>query len=301
MNQVVQNATQQVRPTAPANASGSKTGTFIKNFEDTGIVILVVLVMIVIIVILVYIIRLFKSTALQRVDLLDKLVPLDNRTSLPFIIPAGKMAVTSRGQEFSYSFWIYLSENYEATNMHKVIFMRGGAPNALGSVTEVINPIIMMDKASNIMYFAVSTTRTGTNNLINDIAMPGNPTRHLVAKVEYVPLQRWIHFTMVVRDNMMTIYMDGDVYSISSTSEIPSSVTDPRPLIRGGTGEGNIGNPATPIRGFLSKFEFYNYALSHKQIQSMYYTGPVNKSMLSYFGVGNYGVRSPIYSLEDSK
>lgn len=298
------NNLEKVLTTTGQNASkivsNVPTNPITKNVEDTGIVILVVLVMIVIIVILVYIIRLFKSTALQRVDLLNKIIPLDNRTSLPYIIPSGKMAVTSRGQEFSYSFWIYLSETYEASNMHKIIFMRGSSPNAIGSVTESANPLIMLDKASNTMYFAVSTTRTGTNNMINDIPSPGNPTRHLVSKVDYVPLQRWVHFALVVRDNIMNIFMDGDVYSITSTSEIPTSASDPRPLIRGGTGEGTIGNPATPVRGFLSKFEFYNYALSHKQLQSIYNGGPVNKSLLASFGIGNYGIRSPVYSLENA-
>ena len=284
--------------TAATNA-GKKGLAFIENARNTGIVILVIIVTLVILLILVYMVRLFRTTGLKRVDLIPKVIPLDQRGTLPYVIPAGKMAVTTRGQEFSYSFWIYLSEQYENSTTNKLIFMRGNNSNTFSSIDSTSNPVIMLDKATNAMYFALSTTSTATSTAIslNDISNPTAGTNHMLAKVDYVPLQRWVHFVMQVKDNIMTIFIDGDIYSITTTNDVktPSGV---RPLVRATSGDGIIGDPNNPIKGFIGKFEFFNYALSHKNIQSIYKAGPVNKSALGNMGLGNYGLRSPIYDMD---
>jgi hypothetical protein len=209
------------------------------------------------------------------------------------------MAVTTRGQEFSYSFWIYLSEIYENSTSNKLIFARGNSTNAFSTVDANTNPIIMLDKATNSMYFALSTSSStaSRNFTLNEITASNSTTNHMVAKVDYVPLQRWVHFVMQVKDNIMTIFIDGDIYSITTTNDI-KSVTGVRPLVRSTAGEGVIGDPNNPVKGFLGKFEFYNYALSHKNIQAIYKSGPVNKSALGALGLGNYGIRSPIYDMD---
>lgn len=293
--------------TGPAGPPATST-PLVDNAMDTGIVVLVILVMIVIVLILVYIIRVFKTSALKRVELLDKIIALDTRSSLPHIVPANLMSVTTRGQEFSYCFWIYLSENYAASDMHKLIMVRGNGSQSYSTMTTDANPVIMMDAKTNSMYFALSTTETNSEFSLSCIAKSPATTctattansKHLVIKVEYVPLQRWINCCFVVRDNIATLFIDGDIYSISTTNDIHNATSGPRPIIRGTTGKISIGDPNYPINGFLSKLEFFNYALNHKQVQDIYKSGPVNSGFLSKFGIGNYGIRSPIYNLDDS-
>lgn len=300
---VLNNASKNTGKTATA-----VEGIMVKNTTDTAIVVLVILVMVVIVMILVYIIRVFKTNALKRVDLLNKIVTLDSRSSLPYSVPAGRMAVTTRGQEFTYSFWLYLSENYKASDSHKLLLMRGNTSNSFTDVDATSNPVVMMDGKSNTLYFALSTTATpaGAAYNLNCIARsPGTScslsgaTNHLVTKVDYVPLQRWVLFSFVVRDNSATLFVDGDVYSIVTTNDIKLAINQPRPLIRGTAGDAIIGDPNFPVNGFMSKLEFYNYALSQKQIQTIYKNGPVNSGLLGKMGISNYGVRSPIYNLED--
>lgn len=285
-------------------------GVMVKNTKDTAIVILVVLVLIIIILILVYIIRVFSASSLKRIDLLSKIIALDTRSSLPYTIPAGKMAVTTRGQEFSYSFWIYLSENYKASDSHKLLFTRGNTSNSFTNVDAVANPIVMMDGKANTIYFALSTTATvsGATYNLNCIARTPSsncavaaPTNHLITKLEYTPLQRWVHCCYVVRDNIATLFVDGDIYSIVTTNDISIAANAPRPLLRGSAGDLVIGDPNFPVNGFMSKLEFYNYALSHKQVQDIYKGGPVNSGMLSKFGFANLGLRAPIYRLDEAE
>lgn len=287
---------------APANEA------MIKNTTDMAIVILVVLVLIIIILILVYIIRVFNTNALKRVDLLKKIIALDARSSLPYTVPAGRMAVTTRGQEFTYSLWVYLSENYKASDSHKLVFTRGNTSNSFTDIDAVANPVVMMDGKANSLYFALSTTATptGATYNVNCIARTPSsscalsvPTNHLVTKLEYVPLQRWVHCCYVVRDNIATLFVDGDIYSIQTTNDIKIAANQPRPLIRGTAGDLIVGDPNFPVNGFMSKLEFYNYALSHKQVQDIYKSGPVNAGLLSKLGIGSYGLRTPIYNLDE--
>jgi Concanavalin A-like lectin/glucanases superfamily len=301
---IIKNAANKNATVAPVAADGA----MVKNATDTAIVILVVLVLLVIVLILVYIIRLFGTSSLKRIDLLKKTISLDSRTALPYIIPAGRMAVTTRGQEFSYSMWLYLSENYKASDMHKLVFMRGNTSNSFTDVDAAANPVVMLDGKSNAMFFALSTTATpaGATYNLNCIARTPSSscaltaaTNHLVVKMEYVPLQRWVNCVLVVRDNIVTLFVDGDIYSIITTNDVKINANQARPLIRGTAGDLLVGDPNYPVNGFLSKLEFYNYALSHKQVQDMYKGGPVASGLLSKLGFGSYGVRSPIYNLDN--
>ena len=196
-----------------ANAAVKKLPPVLQYTKDTGIVILVIIVTLIILLILVYMVRLFNTTGLKRVDLISKVIPLDQRSNLPYVIPASKMAVTTRGQEFTFSFWLYLSDVYENSTSNKLLFMRGNNTNTFTTIDSTTNPIIMLDKASNTMYFALSTTSsTSTKSItLNNVTDPAAGTNHLVSKVDYVPLQRWVHYVMQVKDNIMTIFIDGDI------------------------------------------------------------------------------------------
>lgn len=105
---------------------------------------------------------------------------------------------------------------------------------------------------------------------------------------------------MVQKDNILTVYMDGDIYSVTTTADIRVSSGKPRPVVRSSFGDGFIGDISNSTPGFISKLAFYNYALTQDEILTIYNNGPVTKSMLSFFGIANYGLRSPIYNLQDT-
>lgn len=267
---------------------------------DSLIIILVICAMIIIIMITIYIIRIFKRSNLKETKLTKKIIQMDDKSIIPYKIPGGSMAVSNRGQEFSYTFWLYLGE-YSTTVQHKLVYQRGSLPPTDTNVTlsYTANPVIALDKGTNKLMFALATTKTTGSNTIDSIF--SKTANYVTTKIDYVPLHRWVFASMVLRDNIMTVYMDGDIYSVTTTSDLQVKSTDVRPIISSTFGDGFIGSTRYSTLGFLSKLSTYNYALSQNEIKSLYNSGPVVKSLLSLFGIANYGVRSPVYNLQDDE
>ena len=38
--------------------------------------------------------------------------------------------------------------------------------------------------------------------------------------------------------------------------------------------------------------------VSQKEAKNIYTQGPISQSFLRYFGIGNYGIRTPIYNID---
>lgn len=293
--------TPSTQASATPSADGESNKGIMKNItSDSLIIILVVCAMVLIILITIYIIRMFKKSNLKETKLTKKIIQLDDRQVIPYNIPAGNMVVSNRGQEFAYTFWIYLGE-YTTTVQHKLIYQRGSAnptdPNVTLSYTA--NPVIALDKGTNKLMFALATTKTTATNTIDSIF--NKTANYVTTKIDYLPLHRWVFASMVLRDNVMTVYMDGDIYSVTTTADLQTSSNDARPIVSSTFGDGFIGNSKYSTLGFISKLCTYNYALSQNEIRSLYNQGPVVKSMLSMFGIANYGIRSPIYNLQDDE
>lgn len=277
-----------------------KTGYLKDITNDSIIIILVIIAMIVIILITIYIVRMFKKSNMKETNLVTSIIKLHDKANIPLNIPAGKLATSNRGQEFTYSFWIYLGE-YSTTSQHKLLIQRG-SPDPKEQVSKLsfnANPIIALDKGTNMMWFALSTTKTTGENSLDDIF--NKNASCLVSKIEYVPLHRWVFISMVLRDNIMTIYLDGDIYSVTTTSDIvgSSSGNSVRPIVNSTYGDAFIGSSKHFTTSFISKLNSYNFALTQNEILKKYNQGPVNKSILSVFGLANYGVRNPVYNLQN--
>ena len=277
---------------AAVEETAKKLGVMESMSKDTMIVILVISAMIAIVLVSIYIVQLIKKSNMKSLKMIETIISLENRQIIPFKIPDGKMSATTVGQEYSYGFWIYLSDSYATTTAHKIIFQRGFSGNT--AIPNTTSPIIALDKATNKLMFAVSTTQVTNAQDIDQIF--GTSSKYLTTTIDYLPLQRWVYVAMTVRDSMLTVYMDGDMYSVSTTANIPS--TTGRPIMRGTSGDAYIGDSMNNVKGFVSKMAFFNYAMSQGEVQNVYNNGPITKSILSYFGIGNYAVRSPIYNIE---
>lgn len=299
----------------PAGQVGEKAsavvskGVLTEDVNNTFKIVAIIAIMLIIVFVTMYIVNMLKNNSLKQVKLLNKILQLDDRQLLPHIIPASKISGVSRGQEFSYNFWVYLSDSYDKTTHHKVLFQRGNPAESNGTalppmLSDKTNPVVIMDKDSNKMLFAVNTSAVSTSMTLNEIFAKDPITKrytskYLITSIDYVPLQRWVNVTMSVRDNQVAVYMDGDLYSIVTTSDIVDSKGN-MPFIRMPSGDVTVGDPINNIRGFMSKFSYFNYSLSQDQLMKVYNEGPGEKSFLSYFGLSRYGVRSPVYEIDGS-
>ena len=288
---------------APNVATGSPE--LYKQWTSQSIVVvLIIAALFTIVLVVIYIVSMVRRNSLQNVVLHDKIITIDNRDMVPHIIESTKMSLVEHGHEFSYSFWIYLGDNYMPTSSHKLIFQRGNAeaPTATGDIVfdSGANPIVFMDKNTNKMYFAFSNSavRAGAKSL-DDIILKTNlgySSKYLITYIDYVPLQRWVNISFALKDNTAYVFMDGDMYSAVSVNDLPIA---PRPVIKGTKGAATIGDKKNAAKGFISLTRYFNYSLTQSEVQNIYNSGPVKKSILGFIGLDNYGVRTPVYNLTD--
>lgn len=280
-----------------------KESLFTNVTKESGIIILVIIVMCIIIVIIFVIVSILKSNKMKSVILHSSMITLNNKNIVPYKVESDKLPSSTNGQEFSYSFWLYLSSTYDQTSGKKLILYRGNTSDSSTNMSVLTNPIVVMDQSSNRMFIAVSTNATVGDFIdIERIFARDEVTKqftsgYLVSVIDYIPLQRWVNVVVTVKDIYMNIYVDGDLYTINTVNDIKNPNSDKRPMIRGTTGETIIGDKKNTTQGHISLSQYFNYSLSHKEIRSLYKQGPIKSSWLSFIGLGNYGLRSPIYEI----
>lgn len=151
-----------------------------------------------------------------------------------------------------------------------------------------------------------------SNLKVRDTLDPLQPAinKYMILSVDYVPLQRWVNISFIIDNKMTTLFMDGEIYSVKSTDEF-KAIREPERDIRNrpidvnliiDKTDGNVfigknaigGKVSAP--GYLSKLQFFNYAMSVNEVKAVYAAGPLGKNI---GGVNlNYGIRSPIYKLD---
>ena len=294
---------------ARSYVSGAKQGVSDAIKNRGAVMVFVVLTLLLIVVIIAYIVWRLKSADLKSVKVLTNPRKLQGQKAFRF--SASKLPAMTIGQQFSMTFWLYLTD-FQPTSSPKLLLLRQ-APNA-GSATNSLvgaNPVVFLDSALNQMYVCIGTTRTAattpttlTQLLNTEGTGAANNWTYLYATVQYVPLQRWVNYTFTVQDNMLTVFQDGSIYTVQSLYDMadPTNVSAPRPVFAASTGDISIGNVSTTLSGdasgFVNNVQFYNYALNSSQVKTVYGNGPTGTNILRSFGIPEYGVRSPVYVVD---
>jgi hypothetical protein len=301
----------------------SKGKEMIKNaWASKGAVMIFVLaVVLVFVIVIIYITVALKNSNLTGKVLTTKPIKLSD-LSVPFEVSSSDIPKPAVGREYAYSFWIY-TEAFEQSTNGKLIFYRG-----TNNDMSTANPIVFMDKAENRMYICIKTqdntlpltspvdmTKIVSQNFFKNPTAKGNEVnKYIIMEVDYVPLQRWVNFIVIVDNKILTLFMDGEIYSVKSTDELKAQRKPdldangnpiPYSLIVDKTdndiqiGKNSINGKVT-LNGYLSKLEFHNYAISINQVKSIYNAGPLSKGgLLGNMGI-QWGVRSPVYKLNES-
>ena len=226
------------------------------------------------------------------------------------VVDASKLPVTVNGQEYAVSFWMYLPD-YQNTTRHKLVFRRTSDAGKIGEL------VVFMDKTTNKMYLACATSNRGSGTgassdtfasdaaLLDKVATKATvpASAWVTATIDYVPLQRWVHVACVVQDSLLSVFVDGDLYTVESLSDVADA--NGRPRFAGLQGDMRVGELpgvafSDPLKGYVGRMLFFNYALTQRDVQRMYNSGPRGSSALGALGMADYGVRSPIYRLDDN-
>lgn len=268
--------------------------------ERSAVVLIVLLAAIVTVLVIVWIVYKIKRTELQSASVLSRPVKLFDNDEV-ISLEKGKVPGTINGQEFSFSFWLYIAELQPASQPY-VVFYRTAGVVTQSSVPA--NPIVMVNSKTNKMHICIRTNNSKTNDATLEKVLSRGFAKPLdnwvVATIDYVPLQRWVHVAFAISDNLLTVYMDGDMYTVENVMELADPTTSRRPIFAPTTGDIVVGRVpgGAELRGYIARLQFFNYALTKADVASLVGAGPSERSVLAALGLPAYGVRSPIYRVD---
>lgn len=280
--------------------------------------IVIVITILLFVFVIVYITFAMKSSNLQGKLINGSPIYLPTQMK-PVTVLASDLPATVAGREFSYSMWMYIDDFQRGSDTnHFMILYRGVSDSINGA-----NPIVFMDAQSNKLYVAIRTTGSSlAGNSLDSLLKTNwfvsqdknlafaNANKHVILTVDYIPLQRWVNVMVIVDNKLMSLYMDGELYSVKSVDEFKGSSnntlgsvnynlvmekTDGNVYI----GKNPVAQQSYTIDGYIGKVEFFNYAINQDEVRRIYQYGPLSSTWLSMFGITQYGVRSPIYKLNE--
>lgn len=252
--------------------------------------ILVGIVMLLILWVVVYIVKGIVYSNLTRVMLVKDRVPLQGNS---FQVVAENMPAAINGNDYTYGFWIKLA-SFEISATHKLLWYRADTAASMRGC-----PVCLLNKSSNKMHFLLATNLTRMDITRNDIMAKDmvdlrSSEKMAIVTLDYMPMSRWTHIAIVVRDRYVTLLVDGEVYSNGTVEGYAS----PGAVIIPPSGTIYIGGEPK-VSGELTKMEFCNYAASIDEVAQMYSMGP-DFRLVAVGGIINlpqYGIRSPIYKI----
>ena len=284
--------------TTSVNLPVDGQSNFFKNTSkvirgNTGTVVVVIILMLLSIYAIVSVYKRYNDTS------------LDTKTMLlqPTRIPEGSLSVISsdtklpnniNGKEYSYSFWMYIdAEQLEQTATNKFVLGR------INSGVNVSNgsPIFMLDKTMNKLHAYV---KKNGDDIVPFDDIP-NAFRESTLTIPYLPMQRWINIVLVVDNNFLQLFMDGELRQVKDLSTF-ATVGNQSGVIASPVGNMAIGTTGgvPAFKGFISKVQVFNYAISIDHAKIIYQVGPLNKSVLANIGIPYYGIQNPFYRIDET-
>lgn len=178
---------------------------------------------------------------------------------------------SSDGLEFTYSYWMYIgSWNYRYGEF-KNIFYKGDSENPESGFA----PAMWLYPKTNSLHARIST-----------YADP-----NAGCDINNIPLQKWVHVAYILNNRTVDIYIDGKLERSCVLRSPPKLNNGPIEISSdstAGTGESGVKNYAG-FYGQLSKFNYYNKALTPVEVSELYGDGPFMDPSykVSFFRKGN--------------
>ena len=260
----------------------------IKN--NMGSVVIVFILVIIMIYVILYVYRQYNNTSLKTTTMVKKPVKVPS-SSLKNISASSRLPENVNGKEFSYSLWMYIdAEDTEITSNNKLVMARMNSSATLSQAS----PIFSLDRKSNKLrvYTKKENAYLGS---INDI-----DSFDSTLTIPYVPLQRWVNIILVVDNNFLQLFMDGELREVKDLSQF-ETYDNRSSVVSTPVGDVVLGslNEIPSFNGYVSKVQVFNYALTLDHAKFVYKAGPLHKSILSAIGVPYYGLQSPFYRIDE--
>jgi hypothetical protein len=238
------------------------------------------------------------------------------------------------GAEFSYSAWMYI-ESFNRTGKPQLVLYNGKGD----SFSETVSPVFYLDPEYVTLHVLLSTnkgTRLDASSYRGSLENlhKFRDCDFVRLSVDYVPMQRWVNVALVVDNEYVQLFFDGElrkviditdkelIENIHSDIQHSGDQTESNEFCENGnvccksentccgkrlmntnTGKqlyiGKIGTDEV-FNGYLSKVQFFNYAITVDHAKIIYKSGPLHQSMLGRIGLPMYGLRNPFYKIDTS-
>lgn len=294
----------------------SALGNRFSKLDPTSMVVFSVVCVIVLVMIITYIIWRVRRSDLKSTVLVKDPIQMFGSGVVPLSIDQTKIPPCLSGQEYSYSFWVYIVQ-YTPASAPMMLFGRGSQANNQGG-----SPIVFLDQNTNKMYVSIAINSTTSKSVA--ITSVATSTAYVTAQVDYVPMQRWVNIAFVIQDYLLTVYMDGDIYTVRNVTDSPDASSPaaiaaaaasrlastqaqatgaavppppPRPSFSSSTGSIVVGDSKSQPQAFMSQLLYFNYSLTQQDVYACYSAGPMSPSAMALIGIPAYGIRSPLYRI----
>jgi hypothetical protein len=258
--------------------------------------IFVILALICIAVLVAFLVMKLKGSNTNGVIVVGEPIKLYNMTQQA-ILDQSNLPPTINGQQYSFSFWLYLIDFVPTGDGPQMVFMRSNANNSVASASA----IAAFDGKTNRLNFAIRTNLSTGDFDPNEDFVTDNGRNYIVASIDYFPMQRWVHVVGIVNDNMFSIYMNNTLYTVANVSD-KATDSEGRPVFAASLGSIVVGSNGVPSmresRSFITQFKFYNFGVTPGQVSAVYSSGPSSSSFFAKIGLSGYGLRSPIYKMD---
>ena len=153
------------------------------------------------------------------------------------------------GLEFTYSFWFYVDDWTYKVGKWKHIFHKGGVTHGPDSPENTIVkcPGAWLDRDQNILHMYLNT--------FEDI------NEHY--DIPNIPLGKWVCCIMTVQGRNVDTYINGEFIKRTVLKSLP----------RQNYGDITI-TQSRGFSGYVSRFKYFNYAISYNQIEDIVRIGP---------------------------
>lgn len=161
------------------------------------------------------------------------------------------------GQEFSYSFWLLIrtdinTKEGEDDKEERPVLLRGDT-----SVNRA-NPALFLGGSAKTL--STMTVRAQTYPFVD---ANGSDQTTLEAKIEHLPLRRWVHVAACGRNNALDVFVNGRLAQHVEAPQSLMSSSGPLYICQNGG-----------FDGFISKLHYTNHYYTYDTLYSMLKQGP---------------------------
>jgi hypothetical protein len=167
----------------------------------------------------------------------------------------------SKGLEFSWSIWLFISGTPKDNDKYQHIFNKGDLTVNTDGVFNINGPGMYLVKEAN--------TPTKANiRIIMDTAASTTPdassfTPNTYVDVKNVPLNKWVNITFRVENKIMDVYVNGTISNRLVFENVPLQTYNDIQLCQNGG-----------FNGQLSNLRYFSYSLNIFEINTLVLGGP---------------------------